>query len=149
MLTRGIYDTEQVNSKVNTDKRESFSINDENTLENQLNTDRKSKAHHKRNKSSKIAPSEMAKDPTLENALAAKNFELVENSSIPVELTCHFCKKDVVTEVKTRLSKRQKCYCVCLGFLLMPCFSWIPCVISSCRDHQHFCPKCTRYLARS
>lgn len=62
----------------------------------------------------------------------------------PTKMTCPYCRSNVVTVTRTKISTEQKLYSVLL--CVMGCYlcSCIPCYITKMCDVHHSCPNCNK-----
>lgn len=64
----------------------------------------------------------------------------------PASITCPSCQKHVITRLDFESSTKTHIMAglLCL-FICWPCF-WIPYVIDSCKNANHYCPNCGAYI---
>lgn len=64
----------------------------------------------------------------------------------PASITCPSCQKHIVTRLDYETSTKTHIFAglLCL-FICWPCF-WIPYVIDSCKNANHYCPNCGAYI---
>ncbi|XP_055547601.1 lipopolysaccharide-induced tumor necrosis factor-alpha factor homolog [Wyeomyia smithii] len=64
----------------------------------------------------------------------------------PASISCPSCQKHVITRLDYESSTKTHIMAglLCL-FICWPCF-WIPYVIDSCKNANHYCPNCGAYI---
>ncbi|XP_053695510.1 lipopolysaccharide-induced tumor necrosis factor-alpha factor homolog [Sabethes cyaneus] len=64
----------------------------------------------------------------------------------PASISCPSCQKHVITRLDYETSTKTHIMAglLCL-FICWPCF-WIPYVIDSCKNANHYCPNCGAYI---
>ncbi|XP_055640986.1 lipopolysaccharide-induced tumor necrosis factor-alpha factor homolog [Toxorhynchites rutilus septentrionalis] len=64
----------------------------------------------------------------------------------PASITCPSCQKHVITRLDYETSTKTHIMAglLCL-FICWPCF-WIPYVVDSCKNANHYCPHCSAYI---
>lgn len=63
----------------------------------------------------------------------------------PAQITCPSCGQVIVTKIDYESSTKTHLMAGLLCLLVWPCF-WLPYVIESCKNANHYCTNCSAYL---
>ncbi|KAJ8724911.1 hypothetical protein PYW07_015869 [Mythimna separata] len=65
----------------------------------------------------------------------------------PCPVTCPACKTSIVTKVdkSVNMGTHFMSFCMCAHACGLLCM-WMPYCIGSCKNSDHYCPKCQTYL---
>ncbi|RIA89063.1 LITAF-like zinc ribbon domain-containing protein [Glomus cerebriforme] len=67
-------------------------------------------------------------------------------SHFPVNVVCPYCHNNIITVVTETVGGTAYLWSFILFLVCCP-LMWLPCVISSCMDKTHTCPRCNNVLA--
>ena len=79
--------------------------------------------------------------PQVVNVVGAQTF-----GTVPVSITCQFCKNPVTTTVEKSCSCGACCLCMMTGFIFYACIQCCRGKEICCCDAVHKCPSCQQQL---
>ncbi len=79
--------------------------------------------------------------PQVVNVVGAQTFK-----TVPVSMTCQFCKNPVTTTVEKSCSCGACCLCIMTGFIFYACIQCCRGKEICCCDAVHKCPSCQQQL---
>ena len=106
--------------------------------------------HHgitrKKRLNAKIPTPEQNKDTSVVTEDLPQVMFLPAVGPYPTEMTCPYCRSNIVTVTRTKISVEQKLYSVLLCLLGCYLCSCIPCFITEMSEVDHSCPNCEKSL---